>query len=385
MNLYFTRLNTVKCSSYEYTISDFFDILTKNIKSDPSDSYVKYNEEEGTYQIKLDDSTEEYTVYYNNEPLRKDSNNELVSTLEKFINFTDKSISQKNDQENYDDLKKKAVNDGNKGIFKSDDAKHLYIDYLNEEIGELNKELKAPMFDKSEDIEDRIYNIINTLRHERIPNIISKTFDMLLAFALNIGIIVLVCSTEILWFLLLLIPGLFVAFAYMYNIGEDEHVLSLDFFIASLIKFLFERKKDKKHTKEKINGINKKIAALYKSINHSKISLKGKSLADDVLKHNMVTEEEYQQIKTLVYELRDKVLKMENKQKKAELGTELSDILNFVLNNKDSIRVQDITDRLKRLSYQLDKEIEIERRINERNNSIDALVDDCNKIISKSL
>ena len=133
----FTKLGTVKFNDKEYTCEDFFQLVKRNISFDIDKNYIMYDEENNHFVIKIDNTN--YQVLYGQENITKYSDKkDIVKSLRDLIEFSEqKRIEQKGRKEVHLSEKvdkKKIIENGDKGIFNSDEDKLVYIEYLDKEI-----------------------------------------------------------------------------------------------------------------------------------------------------------------------------------------------------------------------------------------------------------
>ncbi len=137
----FTKLGTVKSRTFELTYKRFFSNLRELINNDITNYEVRYNEKEKCYIVKYDG--ESYIVYCGNDVLRKDEDDKLwiLSNLESLVYLSERKrisqkISEELEEENYEyresemDRRLRVMFNAERGIFKNDKDKKLYIKIL---------------------------------------------------------------------------------------------------------------------------------------------------------------------------------------------------------------------------------------------------------------
>ena len=378
----FTRLKTVKWDNRELTERDFFTKLCIKAKADPDRYYVIYNEKDNTYHMRLNDL--DYDVLYNNIPLGKDSeNSELVKKLDEYVKYYQNHLLRKEQDEEYRAVSSSAIEDGKKGIFKSDEAKAYYIEYLKEEIARLKGKLNDPLL-SSDDSTSKLTILHRKLEYTVIGRIIEGLRVLLYGTIIVLIGIPIAAGASRLLLIPLFIACIPAAFSFTYLLA-DEHGLSPIYLLGCLIKAVINNISDKKNIKLKMKDYEKRITSLIKSMSNSNLFVKSEILDDVKISNENSNQKIYDEILSLSYELRDKVKSINNKHRKTIYGEELTDIIDNILGDKTFSKYLSYTDRLKRLTYQVNKELEIERKNEEKNNEVDNLVEECNKVISKTL
>ena len=140
----FTKLKTVKSINFEYTYEDFFDKMIKQISLNIARNKVLYDANNNCYQIIY--NGDRYNVLYGSEKLNKDCDNtDIIRLLDKLVEFTIKQEQKKTDEEkalmelenkklSYAERREQVIKNAEKGIFKSDEDKKIYIDYLKSQM-----------------------------------------------------------------------------------------------------------------------------------------------------------------------------------------------------------------------------------------------------------
>jgi len=137
----FTKLGTVKSRTFELTYKRFFSNLRELINNDITNYEVRYNEKEKCYIVKYDG--ESYIVYCGNDVLKRDEDDKLwiLSNLESLEYLSKrKKISKKISKELEEEVPERHESEmdhrlrvmfnGERGIFKNDKDKKLYIKIL---------------------------------------------------------------------------------------------------------------------------------------------------------------------------------------------------------------------------------------------------------------
>ncbi len=144
----FTKLGTVKSNYFELTYDDFFKKMVDLIFQDSENNYVTYDEKNG-YQIVF--NGEKYNVKYGNTKIDKTSNiPEIVNGLEKLVNLSSKKrekqekhkqelIEQEARMNILEGRREEIIENGEKGIFKSDEDKEVFISYLQHKVVDIGK------------------------------------------------------------------------------------------------------------------------------------------------------------------------------------------------------------------------------------------------------
>jgi hypothetical protein len=377
----FTKLETVKSLDFEYTNSLFFERMKEEMEINLETTNVTYDQETDTYTIKF--CGKDYDVYYGNEALHCNCKDEsIIKELNKLIDYKNKQIEIINNKKKNEKKHKSIIKNGDKGIFRSEKDKIIYIKHLMKQLGELNKKNKEFSFiDKNSDI-SCFMDIF-----DKCPEIVHKycvgrfIFFGICSIILLILIFPLGTSFPIILTLLLISTGLLIGA--LLNDSLDR-CISIILPIFLLIRYSISRLKEKSKLKGKIDGLMKKVTTIEKSLKDPT-----KLLEEEIVQVNssdkVITQEAYEIIKNMIYENRDKIVNIHDNKKKNKYGSELSEIIDFervVLKNSKGINPQDIINQLKRLSYQIDKEISTEERIEQNNKTYDEMIDECNKVIS---
>ena len=375
----FTKLGTVKSGDFELTRKLFFNRMKEQMEINPDVTNVIYNEEADTYTITY--YANEFAVYYGNDVLHDDcEDNSIINSLKELIDYK-KRITEINAQKEKDQKRLKgAIKNGNKGIFRSEKDKILYIKHLKKQISGLNKNLKEfPFIDRNSniscfmDIFDKCPNIVENYSVGRLVVFGILGVSALLAL-LPVGL------TPVMITIVITTISLF--FASAFNCIFLDRCISIILPIFLLIRYTISRTKEKGKIKSKLNELVKKVTPLEKSLKDPTVLLEEKIVK--VNTSDTISQETYEQIKKMIYEARDRIVNINDSKKKNKFGNELSEIIDFERNNlknKNGIYPQDIINQLNRLSYQIDKEISTEERIN-NNQAYNEIIEECNKVIS---
>lgn len=138
----FTKLGTVKIADEEYTYEDFFQKMKEKISRRVEENYVVYDEEKDCFIVKYHrcaSKGDNYRVYYGKDIITKDSERkDIVELLNKLISITEKTKADKERKKEEEKLEEDrcelAIKNGNKGIFRSDEDKSRYLEYLKKEL-----------------------------------------------------------------------------------------------------------------------------------------------------------------------------------------------------------------------------------------------------------
>ena len=375
----FTKLGTLKCNEFELTRDLFFERLKDNMFLNPANNNISYDEETDTYNVVFDGIS--YVFYYHNDILHSDcKETNIITELKNLINY--QKLQEKLNQEK-DDFKRRTkhvIANGERGIFKSDKDKVIYIKYLKEEIKKIKDEVKNfPYFDKT----DNIYKLSDIIdKYDDAAEtycVIRGVLGLPMAIA---GLIIAIFTSMELLGLILLGAGVFLFWITGPTVDDGINI-SIIAPLVSIIYYSIKRLVEKNRVKRKIKDIVKRMIPLEKSLSDPTLLFKEEVFK--VKENKEVSQETYETIKNMIYQLRDRIVLVEDHNKKNKFGNELTQIIDFermINKNNKSINPQDILNQLKRLSYQVEKEINEKNRVNYNNKACDEIVEECNKVIS---
>ena len=372
----FTRLKTVKSNDFELTREIFYNRLKEHMSLSNSD-VISYDKENDTYNVIFDGNTCE--IYYGNEVLHSDcKDNSIIEELNGLIEYQtlQKELNKKKEKHEADVTN--AIDNGKLGIFKNDNDKVIFIKYLKKDLNELKQKYENyPFLDKE--------NGVSTFM-----DIFDNSGDFVSAYVFfRVMILLIIMVILLVGFVIGAVP-LSILAASLFFTGlagincTSDRAISIILPIILLTKYLIARKKRKNKIKEKIDELIKRITPLEKSLSDPTLLLKEEVFKVEE-KDKEVSQETYETIKNMIYQLRDRIVLVEDHNKKNKFGNELTQIIDFermINKNNKSINPQDILNQLKRLSYQVEKEINEKNVMKFNNRTCDEVVEECNKVIS---
>ena len=347
-NIIFTKLGTVKFNDQEYTYEDFFLLMKRNISFNVDKNKVRYDEENNCFVIKIDNAN--YQVLYGQEVITKESDKkDIVKLLHYLIEFTDKKRIEKKEKKEQQEKEKKdneiIIENGDKGIFNSDEDKLVYIEYLKKEI----KRIKA--------LVEEEYPMRIVIYAGAIPS------------AIVVAMTLLFQSPLFLMFLLIIGGGIFAAGFVVKNRMES--------YIT------------------KIRPLKKKIESLEKTLskNLTKNNQKMNELVEEAEKNGLEEKNENKTNPAVEVILKDfeeltkKIDQIESVEKKKEYSKGILQIINsFKVASKSfdllSAR-QDITNQIVNLSSLVDGTIREEESIRRSQREFEEMLDEVNRVASR--
>ena len=311
----FTKLGTVKSDDFEYTCEDFYQLIHSSIIRNVNYNSVSYNASTDCYEIEFKGII--YKVFCGKDKLtRQSSRKDIIKALEELVSTTNekKELKKTENERKKEELEVRniAIENGDKGIFNSDDDKRIYIEYLKEELK------KIPTIGKS------------------IVYIASGLISLLLLFAafftpLMLGIELFEGLSDIIKGLSI-VPTLgistFVTIVLIKKFADFHEFLSdLGIDDVSSLDEIIEKRKIKKRIKALKNSLSKSKSKeiVSKRKEESIVEVKDTSTTKSLnpVKHSV------KEISKEIRELKEIILKINNDEQKKEFSSELLEILDY--------------------------------------------------------
>jgi len=330
-----SELGTVCGDNFEILTNKFLKKLEKNYQSDAYN--VSYNEKDNNFDITYDGI--EYILELDTETMKhylEGNYNNITLRLKKIIN-AELDLIEKNEKEREQKRKenieinrrKHLIEDAKKGIIPNDEARNIYLDYLEKEKKFSLKRILNIFKQSHEDNKKHREKIIRYIYHR------DDMFDTPFSFTLGLGLCILICSAFIVATIHAALNSHFkreLNLDFMYLIALGVSIIPTLIYLSPLATYSFHLIKNTiKHLENK-KLIKRKIKELKEKLKHTNKKSIAMDTFDKTLDLNKSVGKKANEYKDYVYsEISKLIQRLEyiNSSDRKVLLAELRSVLNY--------------------------------------------------------